>query len=108
MKLRVIARRLEVTLHCRTWELAAGLAARNLEEPPEGYKMMGYQVHQRSKTGQRCNLRMDFLHVTRRDSPLTYVEACELFEEDKRIANGDQPLEEEPEEDSMIFVTATR
>ena len=27
MKLRVIARRLEVTLHCRTWELAAGLAA---------------------------------------------------------------------------------
>ena len=72
------------------------VADHNWDLPPEGYKMLSAFIAPRRKSGIPADVTMKFLHVTRREFPLTYGEACELFEWDILVGLGAQEYSLEP------------
>jgi hypothetical protein len=68
-----------VRFPARSWELAHGIVEGLRESPPQGYRLQRAGVVQKSKSGRRCNVKMDFVYIDTREPVFTIQEAAVWF-----------------------------
>jgi len=71
-----------VRFPARSWEHAHDVVEKLKEKPPIGYRLVESKVTPRGehKSGRRCNVRLKFLHVDDRVSPMTETTGLMVFE----------------------------
>lgn len=82
-----------VRFPARSWEMAHEVVEELRDNPPEGYRMLVSQVKPRAphKSGRRCNLRLEFILIDDRVTPLTTGGAKAFFEPYMLQAQGVEP-----------------
>lgn len=70
---------MSVSVRCPDWEMASQMGVDFREEPPDGYKLVSYDIRSRGKSGRSVNLTMRFEYCDRRTMPFTLAEAYEFF-----------------------------